>query len=89
MSEMPISKARDQISEIVGRARFAGEPTILTHHGQQVAVVISIDDYRALRGERDAYWQRVQSAIEADPELKARLTSALDSDDLTDWEEIR
>lgn len=89
MTEMPISKARDQISEIVGRARYAGEATILTHHGQQVAAVISIDEYRAMRAEQDAYWRKVETALEASPEQRARLVEPVDTATLTPWEEIR
>lgn len=86
---MPISKARDQISEIVGRARYAGEPTILTHHGQEVAVVISIDEYRSMREERETYWRKVEAALEANPQLRAELTKQINLAELTPWEEIR
>jgi prevent-host-death family protein len=58
MSEMPISEARDRISELVGRARYGGEETILTHYGAPAAVVISFEDYQRLRharGEAEAY----------------------------------
>ncbi len=89
MTEMPISKARDQISEIVGRARYAGEPTILTHHGQEVAVVISIDEYRSMREERETYWRKVEAALEANPQLRAELTKQINLAELTPWEEIR
>ena len=40
MSEMPISDAREHLSEVVGRARYGGEETILTHYGSPSAVVI-------------------------------------------------
>ena len=49
MSEMPISEARDRISELVGRARYGHEPTILTHYGVPAAVVISFEQYQRLR----------------------------------------
>jgi prevent-host-death family protein len=58
VAEMPISEAREHISELVGRARYAGEETILTHYGAAVAVVISIEEYQRLkhaRGDSDAY----------------------------------
>jgi len=54
MSEMPISEARDHISELVGRARYGGEDTILTHYGSPAAVVISFEKYQRLKHERDA-----------------------------------
>jgi prevent-host-death family protein len=49
VSEMPISEAREHISELVGRARYGGEPTILTHYGSPAAVVISFEEYQRLR----------------------------------------
>ena len=58
MTEMPISEARDHISELVGRARYAGQETILTHYGAPVAAVISIEEYQRLknaRGDADSY----------------------------------
>ena len=58
MSEMPISDAREHLGEVVGRARYAGEETILTHYGAPVAVVISIEEYQRLkhaRGDSDTY----------------------------------
>jgi prevent-host-death family protein len=49
MSEMPISEARDHISELVGRARYGGDATILTHYGAPAAVVISFEEYQRLK----------------------------------------
>ncbi|MFF5210855.1 type II toxin-antitoxin system Phd/YefM family antitoxin [Streptosporangium sp. NPDC000396] len=48
MIEMPISEAREHLAEVVGRARYAKEETVLTHYGQPVAVVISIETYQKL-----------------------------------------
>ncbi|MGN6676778.1 MAG: type II toxin-antitoxin system Phd/YefM family antitoxin [Streptosporangiaceae bacterium] len=58
MSEMPISEARERISELVGRARYGGEETILTHYGAPAAVVISFEEDQRLRharSEADTY----------------------------------
>lgn len=46
---MPISDAREHLSEVVGRARYGGEDTILTHYGSPAAVVISFERYQRLR----------------------------------------
>ena len=46
---MPISEARDHISELVGRARYSHEATILTHYGSPAAVVISFEEYQKLK----------------------------------------
>ena len=50
---MPISEARDHISELVGRARYGNEPTILTHYGRPAAVVISFEEYQRLKHARE------------------------------------
>jgi prevent-host-death family protein len=55
---MPVSEARDHMSELIGRARYAGKETILTHYGAPVAAVISIEEYQLLkraRGDSDTY----------------------------------
>jgi len=53
MSELPISEARERLSEVVSRAEYAHEYTVLTRHGKPVAVVISIDDFRELQAAED------------------------------------
>jgi prevent-host-death family protein len=53
MNEMPISDAREHLGEVVGRARYAGEETILTHYGAPAAVVISFEEYQRLKHARD------------------------------------
>jgi len=47
---MPISDAREHLGEVVGRARYGGEETILTHYGAPAAVVISFEEYQRLKG---------------------------------------
>jgi prevent-host-death family protein len=47
---MPISEAREHLSEVIGRARYSGEETILTHYGSPAAVVISFEEYQRLKG---------------------------------------
>ena len=50
---MPISDAREHLGEVVGRARYAGEETILTHYGAPAAVVISFEEYQRLKQARE------------------------------------
>jgi prevent-host-death family protein len=69
MSEMPISEAREHLGEVVGRARYARDETILTHYGAPVAVVISIEEYQRLkhaRGDADAYELPPEIATQVD-----------------------
>ncbi|WP_449060879.1 type II toxin-antitoxin system Phd/YefM family antitoxin [Planomonospora algeriensis] len=66
MSEMPISEAREHLGEVVGRARYAKEETVLTHYGQPVAVVISIEKYQKLtRGHEEIPEYELPSEIQA------------------------
>lgn len=44
--------AKQKLSEVVDRA-VADGPQFISRHGKDVAVVISIDEYRKLHGEDD------------------------------------
>lgn len=45
-----VQEAKQRFSEVI-RAAEAGEPQIVTKHGEEVAVVMDIAEYRRLRGE--------------------------------------
>ena len=45
----PVQEAKQQFSRVVEAARAEG-PQVVTRHGREVAVVLSIADYRALGG---------------------------------------
>lgn len=45
--------ARKHFSELIGKASFANEPTIITRSGKNVAVVISFEDYERYRQLED------------------------------------
>ncbi len=47
---MPISEAREHLADVVGRARYGGEETVLTHYGSPAAVVMSFEKYQQLKG---------------------------------------
>ena len=68
MSEMPISEARDRISELVGRARYGGEATILTHYGAPAAVVISFEEYKRLK-----HAEAESASYDLPPEIMAQV----------------
>ena len=42
------SKVRQQFSEVVTRAAFRRERIVMHRHGKPLAVVVSVDDLRAL-----------------------------------------
>ena len=48
MEETGIEKARNQLGEIVDKARFTGEPTTITRQGKPAAVLVSSDWYAAV-----------------------------------------
>ncbi|MDR2987104.1 MAG: type II toxin-antitoxin system Phd/YefM family antitoxin [Nocardiopsaceae bacterium] len=66
---MAISEVRDRISEVVGRARYGHEPTILTHYGTPAAVVISFEEYQRLKQERDGG----NAEYQLPPEIEAKI----------------
>lgn len=40
-----IAEARNVLGEVIARARFGGEPTILINRGKEAAVIVSADFY--------------------------------------------
>ena len=51
MATWPVQDAKARLSEVIDRARSEGPQTI-TRHGTERAVVLSIEDYRALEANR-------------------------------------
>lgn len=45
---VPASEARDRLTELMNRARFAGERFILTRNGEDVAVLIGSQELASL-----------------------------------------
>ena len=45
MDEIGIETARRQLGEIADRARFTGQPTLLTRKDRPAAVVVNVDWY--------------------------------------------
>lgn len=43
MSEMPITDARAQLTELANRAEYNGESVYLTRHGKRVAALVPAD----------------------------------------------
>jgi prevent-host-death family protein len=48
MTRLNISKARDEFPEILNRAAFGNERTIVSRRGKDLAAVIPMDDLRLL-----------------------------------------
>jgi antitoxin Phd len=51
MSTWPVQDAKTHLSEVIERARTEG-PQTLTRHGKERAVLLSIEDYRALAAQK-------------------------------------
>jgi prevent-host-death family protein len=65
-----IADARNVLGEVISRARFGGEPTVLMNRGKEAAVVVSFDLYmRAM----EALGEKI---VEADPDWRAALNIA-------------
>ena len=47
MDEIGIEQARNQLGEIIDRARFTGQPTLLTRKGKPGGVVVNADWYES------------------------------------------
>ncbi len=48
MTTITAEEARTKLSDILNRAAYRNEPTVLTRHGKGVAVVISVSDFELL-----------------------------------------
>jgi prevent-host-death family protein len=48
------TEARSKLSDLISRAQYSEERTILTRHGKPVAALVSMEDLKALRKLEDA-----------------------------------
>lgn len=48
MTRLTVSKAREEFSEVINRAAYGKERTIVSRRGKDLAAVIPIDDLRLL-----------------------------------------
>lgn len=51
----PLQDARKNLSDIIGKALFANQSTVITRSGKNAAVVISFEDYERFRQLEDQY----------------------------------
>lgn len=62
-----IADARNVLGEVISRARFGGEPTVLMNRGKEAAVILSFDLYtRAMEALNE-------QVVEADPNWRETL----------------
>ena len=84
MSERPtvhrnqIAEARNVLGEVIARARFAGEPTILINRGKQAGAIVSYEDFATL-WELRSYLEELEAIDKPDAQRNARvIREALD-----------
>ena len=83
MTTISAEKARNQFSDIIKRAQYAKERTVVTWHGKKVAAIISVEDLNLLQMvlERLEYRKDVADARAALEEIEKEGT--------VPWEKIR
>lgn len=69
-----IAEARNVLGEVIARARFAGEPTILINRGKEAAVIVSMEQYRLAK----AQLQMLQMLRDQHPDVFAELAKDVD-----------
>ena len=70
-----LQEAKQRFSELV-RSVEADGPQVVTRHGEDVAVVISIAEYRHLRHEGENFKAFLQSAPDVDLEINRPIQPA-------------
>jgi prevent-host-death family protein len=64
-----VQEAKQRFSEVLRAAE--SEPQIVTKHGEEVAVVIDIAEYRRLRGEKMSFIEYLAGGPKVDVDLDA------------------
>lgn len=67
-----IAEARNVLGEVISRARYAGEPTVLINRGKEAAVIVSYEDYATLR-ELRGYLGELEEGAKPDQVQNARV----------------
>jgi prevent-host-death family protein len=76
-----VQDAKQRFSELIRSARAEG-PQVVTRHGEEIAVVIDIADYRHLKGETVEFKDYLQSG----PDFgDLDLTRSIDRPRTIDW----
>jgi prevent-host-death family protein len=63
-----LQEAKQRFSELIRSVEAEG-PQFVTRHGEEVAVVVSIAEYRHLRNEGEGFKTFLQSAPDVDLEI--------------------
>lgn len=63
-----LQEAKQRFSELIKMAQTEG-PQVVTRHGEEVAVVVDIGEYRRLRGGEEDFKDFLRSAPDLDLEI--------------------
>ncbi len=74
---VPLSDARNGLSDLVNRARYAGDRVLLSKSGKPVAAVISLEDLATLEAFEEAADIVAYDEAKAEYEADDRRTVAL------------
>lgn len=74
-----VQEAKQRFSEVL-RAAESGEPQIVTKHGEEVAVVIDIEEYRRLKGESMSFASYLRAEPLIDGEFDIERSSEMPRD---------
>jgi hypothetical protein len=73
-----IAEARNVLGQVIARARFGGEPTVLINRGQKAGAIVNYEDFATLWELRD-YVEELEASDKPDAKVSARvLREALD-----------
>ena len=77
-----VQEAKQRFSEVL-RAAESGEPQIVTRHGEEIAVVIDINEFRRLRGQSMSLMEylRFEPYLDLDIERRRELPRDVDFED--------
>ena len=74
-----VQEAKNRLSEVVRRAREEG-PQIITHHGKEVAVVISVEEFRKTTEPQESLAEFMRQSPWAEVEIEVTRSRDLPRD---------
>ena len=69
MARWQVQEAKQRLSELLKSAHEDG-PQVITRHGEEIAVVLDMDEYRKLRGPQITFKELLTSGPLDVPELE-------------------
>ncbi len=63
-----VQEAKQRFSEVLRAAEI--EPQVVTRHGEEVAVIIDITEYRRLRGQTMSFMEYLRYDAQADADFE-------------------